>query len=176
MTNGTGSTPPANDDTAVLMKFNVKLPLKCADTSEVPEDLFPYHSIDPALARKEHTLKFDTPIDNFGRVVHLLNDRMWQDPATEIVKLDTIEIWHFVNTFTFPHAMHLHLVHFEILGEKPFTDADYEKGLKDTVSVTPGEVTSIVMHFKQHTGDYVWHCHVLEHEDHDMMRLLKVIE
>lgn len=193
--NGAGSTPPADGDTAVIMKFKVNLPLECPDTSTIPEDLFPYHPLDISLARKERTLRLDESTDRYGRVVHLLNDRMWQDPATEIVTLDTIEIWHFVNFFDFPHAMHLHLVHFEILGRKKFTDADFdedgqyifipesltpplkfERGLKDTVRATPGEVTSIAMHFKAHAGDYVWHCHVLEHEDNEMMRPLKIIE
>lgn len=193
--NGAGSTPPADGDMSAILKFKVKLPLKCPDTSTVPEDLFPYHTIDPSLARKERTLRLDESTDHYGRVVHLLNDRMWQEPTTEIVKLDTIEIWHFVNHFDFPHAMHLHLVHFEILGRKTFTEADfdqdgnyiyipetltppleYERGLKDTVRTTPGEVTTIAMHFKEHTGDYVWHCHVLEHEDNEMMRPLKIIK
>lgn len=53
---------------------------------------------------------------------------------------------------------------------------EYERGLKDTVRTTSGEVTTIAMHFKERTGDYVWHCHVLEHEDNEMMRPLKIIK
>ena len=37
---------------------------------------------------------------------------------------------------------------------------DFEHGLKDTVRITPRQVTSVAMHFKEHVGDYVWHCHV----------------
>ena len=192
--NGSGGPTPG-DDTGVIMKFNVSLPLKCEDKSSVPEDLFPYHSVDTSLAKRERTMHLDESTDHFGRTIHMLNDRMWHHPVTEIVELDTIEIWHLVNHFAFPHSIHLHLVHFEIIGRKPFTDTDfdengdykfvpeslsppldYERGLKDTVSTFPGEVTTIAMHFKQHTGDYVWHCHILEHEDNDMMRPLKVIE
>ena len=44
------------------------------------------------------------------------------------------------------------------------------------VAAEPGQVTSIVMHFKEHAGDYVWHCHLLEHEDNDMMRPLVVVK
>lgn len=185
--------PPG--ETNVIMKFKVKVPLKGTDTSEVPEDLFHYHPIDTSLAVKERTMKLDESKDSFGRTFHLLNNKMWHEPTTEIVKKDTIEIWHFVNNFDFPHSMHIHLIHFQVLGRKAFTNADfdrngnyifkpanltppfeYERGLKDTVSTTPGEVTSVVMHFKDHVGDYVWHCHILEHEDNDMMRPLKVIE
>jgi len=57
----------------------------------------------------------------------LLNYKQWDAPATETPKLDTIEIWHLVNHFTFPHPIHIHLVHFEILGRKPFTDKDFDK-------------------------------------------------
>jgi spore coat protein A len=192
---GPGSTPPADDDTGLIMQFRVVLPLKQPDQSEVPDDLFPYHPVNPSLAYKERTLHLDETTDRFGRVLHLLNDRMWHEPVTEIAKLDTIEVWHLVNHFLFPHPIHLHLVNFEILGRKPFDDhsfdangnykfvpgsltppAAYERGLKDVVRAEPGVVTTIAMQFKDHVGDYVWHCHILEHEDNDMMRPLKVVD
>ena len=50
-----------------------------------------------------------------------------------------------------------------------------EMGWKDTVRANPGEVTRIIMKWETYTGDYVWHCHILEHEDHEMMRPLKVL-
>lgn len=49
----------------------------------------------------------------------------------------------------------------------------FEQGLKDTVIVQPNEVMRLVMTFDK-PGDYVWHCHILSHEDHDMMRELNV--
>lgn len=187
--------PNPDEDMGSIMKFNVKLPLSSPDTSEVPKELFPYHPVNLSLAAKERTMQLDESVDRFGRVIHLLNDRMWHDPTTEIVKKDTIEIWHFVNHFIFPHSMHIHLIHFEVIGRKKLADAqfdsdgnyqfdpatltppeEYEIGLKDTVSATPNEVTTVAMHFRGHTGDYVWHCHLLEHEDNDMMRPLKIIE
>ena len=140
-------------------------------------------------------MQLNEAVDHYGRVIHLLNNKMWSDPATEKPKLDTIEIWHLVNNFAFPHPIHLHLVHFEILGRKVFTPEDfdedgnyifkmenltppleYETGPKDVVRAEPGQVTSIVMHFKDHAGDYVWHCHILEHEDNDMMRPMVVVK
>ncbi|MGO1370001.1 multicopper oxidase family protein [Senegalia sp. (in: firmicutes)] len=186
---------PPGEHTGIIMKFNVNLPLRGKDESEVPEDLFPYHSVNTSLAIRERTMNLDESTDDFGRTIHLLNDRMWHHPVTEVAELDTIEIWHLVNHFDFAHPVHVHLVNFEILGRKEFTEDDfdedgnykfdadnliaplsYERGLKDTVRAEPGQVTSIAMHFKGHTGDYVWHCHILEHEDNDMMRPLKVIE
>ena len=195
--NGEGGTRAPGDTEGMnsIMQFRVVLPLKSEDKSTIPDHLLPYHHTNPKLASKERTLHLDGTIDSYGRVMHLLNDRMWSDPVTEKPELDTIEIWHLVNHFAFPHPIHVHLVNFEILGRKPFTDEDFdedgnyiyvqenlipplefERGLKDVVRAEPGQVTTIVMHFKEHAGDYVWHCHILEHEDNDMMRPLKVIE
>jgi spore coat protein A len=176
-----------------IMKFIVNKELSCPDTSNIPDELMPAHHLGPELAIKERTMNLNMTVDHYGRALHLLNDRMWSDPATEKPKEDSIEIWHLVNHFDFPHPIHLHLVHFEILGRKPFTNKDfdekgdykfnldsltpplaYEKGPKDVVRADPGQVTSIMMHFKEHSGDYVWHCHILEHEDNDMMRPLRV--
>jgi spore coat protein A, manganese oxidase len=204
-----GAVPP-NTDLSSIMKFIVGTRVKCEDKSTVPEDLFPYHSVMHSLeernvAYKERTLHLDESTDDFGRVLHLLNNKMWQDPPTEIAELDTIEVWHLVNHFQFPHPIHVHLVDFEIIGRQPFTDVDFdengdfkynplnlteaekltrsfrvpekfESGLKDVVRTEPGQVTTIAMKFKEHVGNYVWHCHILEHEDNDMMRPLKVIE
>lgn len=186
--------PPPNTLVGPIMKFKV-VPLKSKDTSCIPKELLPYHHTDPSLACKERTLHLDEKNDHYGRVLHLLNDRMWSDPVTEKPELDTIEIWHLVNHFNFPHPIHVHLVHFEILGRKPLVNAKFdsngnyifdpntltkpetfEEGLKDVVRTEPRQITSIVMHFKEHFGDYVWHCHILEHEDNDMMRPLKVID
>ncbi len=184
---------PPTPGMELIMKFKVGYELSCPDTSTIPDELMPSHSIDLKAAIKERTMQLDETTDHYGRVVHLLNNTMWDAPATEKPKLDTIEIWHIVNNFNFPHPIHLHLVHFEILGRKVFTSEDfdedgnykfdldsltpplpYEKGPKDVVRTDPGQVTSIVIHFKEHCGDYVWHCHILEHEDNDMMRPLVV--
>lgn len=174
-------TPPS-PGTEVIMKFKVGKRLKYPDTSIIPSKLMPFHKIDPSLAVKERTLHLVETEDHYGRVQHLLNNKRFSDPVTETPELDTIEIWHLVNHFDFPHPIHVHLVHFEVLGRKPFTEEDFdengnykfdinslnppdefERGRKDVVRADSGQVTSIIMHFKEHTGDYVWHCHILEH-------------
>lgn len=48
-------------------------------------------------------------------------------------------------------------------------------GWKDTVRADPGKVTRIIAWFGPFTGIYSWHCHILEHEDHDMMRPYEVL-
>ncbi len=47
---------------------------------------------------------------------------------------------------------------------------DNELGLKDTVRVNPNEVVDIAVRFESYAGRYMYHCHILEHEDRDMMR------
>jgi spore coat protein A len=204
-----GAVPP-NTDLSFIMKFVVGTRLRNEDKSTIPKDLLPYHSVihsieERNVAYKERTMHLDETEDGFKRVLHLLNNKMWQDPPTEIVELDTIEVWHLVNHFAFPHPIHVHLVDFEIVGRQPFTPADFdesgnfkysplnlteaeklergfkepekfESGLKDVVRTEPNQVTTIAMKFKEHVGNYVWHCHILEHEDNDMMRPLKVVE
>ena len=50
-----------------------------------------------------------------------------------------------------------------------------EMGWKDTVRATPGAVTRIIVRFESYSGRYVWHCHLLEHEDNEMMRPFEVL-
>jgi spore coat protein A len=50
---------------------------------------------------------------------------------------------------------------------------EYERGPKDTVIAYPNEVTRVVARFDK-AGEYIWHCHILHHEDHAMMRPLIV--
>lgn len=61
-----------------------------------------------------------------------------------------------------------------VLGGDPTPPADNEKGWKDTIPAYPGTVTRVIAKFDR-VGQYVWHCHILSHEDHDMMRPYEVL-
>ena len=74
-----------------IMKFKVGKELSCPDTSEIPVEMMPVHNMDPALAVKERTMQLNETVDNYGRVIHLLNGMQWDAPATEKVKLDTMK-------------------------------------------------------------------------------------
>ena len=125
----------------------------------------------------------------------LLNRKRWHDPTTEKPRLDTTEIWEFVNTTEDTHPMHLHLVRFQILDRRTFDTSDYflkkeqirflapaeppapnEQGWKDIVQCPSGMVTRIIVHFEGYPGKYLYHCHILEHEANDMMRPYEVID
>ena len=123
----------------------------------------------------------------------LLNRTPWHDPVTEKPVLNTTEIWEFVNLTEDTHPIHLHLVKFQILDRRRFDGFEYlntgklryvgavmpidanEMGWKDTVRVNSKTVTRIIVPFVGYSGRYVWHCHVLEHEDNEMMRPYDVL-
>lgn len=107
--------------------------------------------------------------------------KMWSDPITETPALNSTEIWEIYNTTMDAHPIHLHLVRFEVIERQavdPITlalvgtaaaAAPTEAGYKDTVIAYPGQVTRIKAKFDI-AGLYVWHCHIVEHEDNEMMR------
>lgn len=123
----------------------------------------------------------------------LLNNARWYDPVTENPALDTVEIWNLVNVTDDSHPIHLHLVRFQVLDRRSFDIFTYlndgklrytanpvppdpnEMGWKDTVRADPGMVTRVIIRFEGFAGRYVWHCHVLEHEDNEMMRPYDVV-
>lgn len=129
-----------------------------------------------------------------------LNGRTFEHEAVaddEIVRLGADEVWAFVNEgmgggpgpgmrMSGPHVMHLHLVQFRVVerttdgqhAEAYATVADglVDEGWKDTVLVMPGETVKIRATFGDFTGLYLYHCHMLEHEDQGMMRNFRVVE
>ena len=123
----------------------------------------------------------------------LLNRRHWHEPVTERPKLNSTEIWEFVNQTEDVHPMHLHLVRFQILDRRPFDTfaflmkkemrftgppdppAPNELGWKDIAQCPPGIITRILVKFEGYPGDYLYHCHILEHEANDMMRPFEVL-
>jgi spore coat protein A len=123
----------------------------------------------------------------------LLNNTHWHMPVTEKPVVDTTEIWELVNLTEDTHPIHLHLVKFQILDRRKFDVFEYrskgtlrylspgvppspsEAGWKDTVRADSGLITRIIVRFEGYTGRYVWHCHLLEHEDNEMMRPFEVV-
>jgi len=125
------------------------------------------------------------------------------DGVTENPTVGDYEIWEIANLTADTHPIHFHLVNVQILWRQKFAVNNYvgtpkyqgsplgpdanELGWKETVRMNPGQVTSVFMKFdlpsvpfnvppSPRTGgnEYVWHCHILEHEEHDMMRPLVV--
>jgi len=106
--------------------------------------------------------------------------------ALETVRLGTHEIWEFRNDarmgmmMAMAHSMHVHGLQFRVLGRSVGDSgaAAYDtvkagfldEGWKDTVLVMPGERIRILLRFADYLGLFLYHCHMLEHEDSGLMR------
>ncbi|GAA1760322.1 multicopper oxidase family protein [Agromyces humatus] len=118
----------------------------------------------------------------------------WEDPVTENPAVGSTEVWEFVNTTADAHPMHVHEVAFEVVDREGLVrDAEdpedivvpfepdgsvsgpepWETGFKDTVIAYPGQVTRVRATFVN-PGQFVWHCHIVEHEDNEMMRPYRI--
>lgn len=71
------------------------------------------------------------------------------------------------------HPFHIHGAQFKILSRDESEPPENEQGWKDSFSIRPGETVKIAIQFK-HKGVYMFHCHILEHEDNRMMGQIKV--
>ncbi len=181
-------------NTGTVMQFRVALPLSNIDTSVIPAYMVPLQKINEQEASKKRFLSFKKDLDKFGRPYMLLDNKQWDAPITENPKLGSTEIWYLINVSPDSHPIHLHLVDFQIIDRRDIDaekfnkegiiqytgpavpPAPQERGWKDTVRANPNQVTRIIMKFGPYTGLYVWHCHVLEHEDNEMMRPFIVIQ
>jgi hypothetical protein len=99
---------------------------------------------------------------------------LWADGITENPALGAVETWEIHNFTADAHPIHLHLVGFQVVNREPMGGGPYapepsEAGFKDTVIAYPGEITRVRAHFDI-PGLYVWHCHIVEHVDTEMMR------
>jgi len=117
--------------------------------------------------------------------------RLWAEPVTENPAVGTTEIWEIYNSTGDAHPMHIHEIVFEVVNRQNiFVNEDtqevqvvpgspqeppnsWETGFKDTVTALPGQVTRVRAQFNT-PGQFVWHCHIVEHEDNEMMRPFRI--
>src|ERR1700735_590696 len=190
------------DDALTVMQFRVVASAPANPTSSLgartgavlPAVLRPIEKLAESSAVKTRLLSLDEVDDLVQNPVKmLLNNTSWHMPVTEDPLLDSVEIWNLINPTDDSHPIHLHLVKFQILDRRRFPTFAYlsekqlkftgqpvppepsEAGWKDTVRAEPGMVTRIIVRFDGYPGRYVWHCHILEHEDNEMMRPYQVL-
>jgi spore coat protein A, manganese oxidase len=192
-------------DAEDVMLFKVSKPLQGKDTSSVPDALVPFEALQPTYTMRERLLlvsEKERPSDGYV-IIGLLGNARWHEPITEDPKAGSTEIWSFVNITGDVHPLHVHLVQFQVLNRQPFDVQTYQQtgklvftgkpmppesnerpARKDTIKSYPGYVTRIIHRFDLPPGApttpgeemlYVWHCHILEHEDNEMMRPYKVV-
>jgi FtsP/CotA-like multicopper oxidase with cupredoxin domain len=77
------------------------------------------------------------------------------------------------NTSDEQHPFHIHVNDFQVISidGKPYE----ARGLQDTVPLLPGKDVVIRTHFTDFTGKFVFHCHILNHEDNGMMAVVEVV-
>jgi spore coat protein A len=178
---GLNSGPAADPNTTgQVMKFKI-VPSTGPDLSSLPTTLPAIEKLDPGDSVITRTLRLEQSTDEYGRPRLLLNGKTWADALTEVVQLGSVEIWEFINQTSDAHPMHLHLGHFQVLEQynrqthQPVPIAPQDQSWEDTFTVNPRENVKIIVRFDQFAGRFVWHCHVLEHEDHEMMRPFEVM-
>lgn len=191
--------PPDPRTVGQIMAFAVGTTVTTPD-SPIPTTLraTPIAPLQPT-APPRHLLLFEGE-DGYGRLQPALGTaadgaKEWDDPITETPTLNDVEVWEIFNTTEDAHPIHIHELGFQIVNRQKFTavqDATSgalsnirligkpkppevnERGWKDTAPMFPGEVTRVVARFDK-LGEFVWHCHILSHEDHEMMRPYMVV-
>lgn len=180
-----GQVDPSDPSAARIMKFIVSG--SPGWTAPLPPYLSHVERIPESQANRIRTfeLRFDPSLRQFR-----FGDFGWGE-VTDFPTLGSTEIWQFANETTETHSIHMHLVQFQVLDRSSFqimggrvvpgsdrkAPDPEEAGWKDTANVKPNELLRVIMRFGPDgfLGDYVVHCHMLEHEDNEMMRQFTVV-
>lgn len=181
------------NDAVGILQFKVSS-AKVTDTSSLLTILRAVPRIPESQSVQTRLLTLNEYVNKAGNpVMLLLNAAHWNAPITEKPVLGSTEIWSLINPTNDTHPIHLHLVRFQILDRQTYEPWLYqtkgqlhflgapeppepnEAGWKDTVQAHSRMVTRIIVPFTGYTGRYVWHCHILEHEDNEMMRPYEVV-
>jgi spore coat protein A len=189
------------DTTGQIMQFRV-VPAVGVDDSTPPQFLqlpaitpLPAETKTRPLALIEELSEFfeDAPAEALLGIVTdgVLMKREWMDPVTENPAVGATEVWELYNTTADAHPMHIHEITFEVVNREGLVlegeevkipielDGNvsppeaWESGFKDTVIAYPGQVTRVRARFVT-PGQFVWHCHIVEHEDNEMMRPYRI--
>lgn len=195
--------PDAPGTTGQIMQFRVSAdPADPVDTSVIPSVLASIpdlrnSSVFPVAA--VHNIGLWETLDEFGRLIQKLGingGQAYTDPTAEFTRLGTIEKWNYINTTMDMHPMHIHEFNGQIVQRRPFDLRYYlNTGLisftgpavppgpnelrawKEVFQCPPGMVTTVLVDARTgFAGKYVYHCHILEHEEHDMMRPFEVTQ
>jgi FtsP/CotA-like multicopper oxidase with cupredoxin domain len=184
-------TPASDPDTTgQVMQFRV-VSATSADTSTPPQFLqlpaitnLVGGTARPLALLERPSAYFDGPAEallgTFEPATGMPTEKMWSDPITENPAVGATEVWELYNFTEDAHPIHIHEIHFQVVDRQrlnrrnrpigmPRPPEAWETGFKDTVIAYPGEVTRVRARFDL-PGLFVWHCHIVEHEDNEMMR------
>jgi spore coat protein A len=164
-----------------VMRFDVAW--KERDDTSVPAVLRPIERLDPAMAVQTRQFVLGMTMDGKFTINGLSYDHMHVEASP---KLNTIEIWEFINPMGMWHCMHPHAIMWQILDRNGVAPPAYERGWKDTWYMPGNSRVRVIGHFTDyacdpdpmaHLSNYMIHCHILEHEDQGgMMTQFKVVD
>jgi blue copper oxidase len=165
-----------------LIEFRAGASLRPSEA--VPETLTSLAEVSPKDASRTRKFLLEMPgmgpmrMLGMGGGYTINGHSMDMEYIDEVVKLGETEIWEIANAGPMTHPFHIHNTQFRILDRDGHPPAANEAGLKDTVVVDPGEVVRILIRFEHYTDSthpYMYHCHILEHEDAGMMGQFTVV-
>ncbi len=168
-----------------LMQLNIVAPTANPITS-IPTALIPYNPININTATNFRTIEFDTirssPIDvpNLAEGPFAMNNQIFDmDSINQTVHINTTEIWTLINHTLVAHPFHIHDVKFNVIEKSGLPTPLTERGWKDVVLVMPHDSAKFITRFETFANDtipYMYHCHLLHHEDDGMMGSFLVLD
>jgi FtsP/CotA-like multicopper oxidase with cupredoxin domain len=145
----------------------------------LPQTLLPVEDLRDAKIDRRRSFRLEEiepgSADGLDKFHYYINGRLFDHHRVdETMVLGATEEWEFVNMTYEPHPFHIHINPFQVvaINGKPV----YEGHFRDTAMIPPFGTLTIRHRFLDYTGTYVWHCHILFHEDHGMMQLLNVVK
>jgi spore coat protein A len=156
-----------------LMQFRVDRD-RSPDRTRVPRHLRPLPDWTRKVKRKpDH--RWEITIGGLFKTTWRINGRTFNPAyADAFPRLGTTETWEIVNKTNVAHLMHLHHTDWYLLARNGQAPPPWEDCLKETFFLFPNERILLAGHFSDHTGKFVIHCHMLDHEDHGFMSQFQV--
>lgn len=169
---------PLNGQDFTLLEFRVINPLPNSIAS-IPDSLAAQTRLEESLANGSRTVVFSSVIPGSIAGPFLLNDSTFNMDRIDFeIPINSTEIWNIHNQTTIAHPFHIHGFSFYILDRYGALVEPEEAGRKDVVLVNPNEQLRIITRFSDFsdpTMAYMFHCHLLSHEDEGMMGQFTVV-
>ncbi|MGR3342427.1 MAG: multicopper oxidase family protein [Paracoccaceae bacterium] len=157
-----------------VLTINVKPPTANAMTA-LPDTLATIDRLQESQASVTRALSLEVSL--FGKMT-IDGQAMDMDRIDQTVRLNDTEIWEISNPSSMFHPFHIHDIQFQILTRNGQPPPENERGWKDTVLVKQDETVRFIAHFADFADPdipYMYHCHILEHEDGGMMGQFLVV-
>ena len=161
-----------NEDDSVLLPFDVSE--QGGETSSIPEKMN-----DISISEEELSMPVKKQVELYGMMDQVtINGKKFDPERIDFTQEQGVtEVWEIYNKTDemggMIHPFHIHGAQFKILSRNELEPPKNEQGWKDSFSIHPGETVKIAIQFK-HKGVYMFHCHILEHEDNGMMGQIRV--